>query len=233
MLEVETLFHNNTISPENGYNIDIESMIRTIDSESRLNNKSTFIIDFDNQKLIYISKRLLYMDEVTDKDKKRDCENPYWSLISNDTLNKLLLIHEKYQFVKKEMSDKEFMDHICIIDYPISLHNHELFITQKFTPITFRRDGITKIGMFTVCHSNKTNMECIIINPSGRRYLFDFNERRFVEKNIATTLSTVERAILHRARMGIRDGPKTLHVYQYRKNASYEYFQETTSQQYC
>lgn len=170
---------------------------------SRLNNQSTFVIDFDSHKLIYKSARLLYLDEITDKDLKRNCENPYWSLISDETLEKLLLIHENYPWVSKELSDFEFMEHVCVIDFPISVRNHELYITQKFTPVTLRNDGLTQIGLFTVCHSNKTDIECQIISPLGKRFCFDFCRCEFEEINIIQILSSTEKTILNRIRMGM------------------------------
>ena len=203
MLNVNELFYIYNKIDTSESNTNINYVISIINSMSRLNNLSTFVINFESHKLVYKSERLLYLNEITDKDTKRKCENPYWSLISEDTLEKLFMIREKYPWVNKELSINEFMNHVCVIDFPISVRKHELFVTQKFTPVTLGNDGLTQIGLFTVCHSNKTDIECHIICPSGRRFLFDFNRRRFVNFDIYKMLSPVETAILNRIRKGM------------------------------
>lgn len=203
MLNVNFLFFNHATFNDDGINIDVLSLIKTIDAYSRLTCQSTFAIDFDSHKLIYRSEQLAYIDESTAKDIKRVCANPYWSLISDDTLEKLLVIRSNYLLPNQELSQEEFVNHVCTIDFPIILRNHELFITQKFTPLIIRNDGITKVGIFTINYSNKKEIESSIITSSGKRFRFDFEEKHYLEYNLGVTLSLVEKAILHRARMGM------------------------------
>lgn len=203
MLDVNYLFFNHAPQDKFEEDIDIAQMIKIIDASSRLNGLSTFVIDFDTHKLIYQSERLSYIDESSIKDQQRICANPYWSLISEDTLENLMTIRNNYILPGMLLPEEDYMKHICTIDYPIILRNHELFITQKFTPLVMRNDGITKIGLFTINHSNKKKIECSIITQSGKRFYFDFCNRRFEEYDLGITLSLVEKAILHRARMGM------------------------------
>lgn len=203
MTDVNNLFFNHATSTEEGCNVNLSSMTQFIEAYSRLSCLSTFAIDFDRHELIYRSEQLVYIDESTVKDIKRDCANPYWSLITEETLEKLLLIKNNYLMPGQELSDDEYLHHVCTIDYPIMLRNHELFITQKFTPLIMRSDGITKAGLFTINYSNKKEMESSIITPSGKRFRFSFEENRYVEYDLGITLSLVEKAILHRARMGM------------------------------
>lgn len=205
MEDVEALFCNSkvSVSIEEKYKINVESMVRAIDAMARLNNQSIFVVDVHKNKLIYKSERLLCIDEATDKDKKRDCENPYLELVSNETLEKLVLIREKYLWLNKKLCNNHFVNNICIVDYPILLRKHEFFITQKFTPITSGIDGIPQVGIITTCHSNKTEFECVVLNPSGENYVFDFNKCQFTECNLSVALTCVEKAILQRARKGM------------------------------
>lgn len=203
MLDVNNLFFNHATSKDDESHVDVLSLTKAIDASSRLSCLSTFAIDFDRHELIYRSEQLAYIDESTVKDIKRDCANPYWSLISDETLEKLLVIRNNYLLPNQELSEEEYANHVCTIDYPIILRNHELFITQKFTPLIMRNDGITKVGMFTINYSNKNEIESSIIASSGKRFRFDFEENRFVEYDLGVTLSLVEKAILHRARMGM------------------------------
>lgn len=203
MNDINRLFFNHAISPELSENIDLKPTISAIDSASRITNMSAFIVDFDEHKIVYQTDNLLYIDETGKNDRKRSCANPYWELVSEETISKLLTIREHYLLCEDDLSEDEYKKHICTIDYPISVHNHELFITQKFTPLVLRRDCITKIGLFTICHSNKTQIESTIIIPNGRRFRFDFSKKRYIEYNLDTVLTQTEKAILNRARMGL------------------------------
>lgn len=203
MLDVNKLFFNHAEGLDSQSDSLLESSVLHIDAASRVTGQSMFIIDFDAHELIYKSKHLLYVDEATSGDIKRECANPYWSLVSETTLEKLISIRDNYLRAGEDLNMDDYQNHINVIDYPIILRGHELFITQKFTPLKMRGDNITKVGLFTICHSNKVDMESYIIAPSGVRYIYDFGKNRYIEYNLNKTLTIVEKAILHRARMGM------------------------------
>lgn len=203
MSNVDLLFFNHAKSRETDNDLDSKFLLSGIDASARISGLSTFVIDFDNHELVYRSDRLIYIDESTTKDCQRECTNPYWSLISDETLEKLLLIKNYYIMPNRELTETEYGHHVCTIDYPIMLKKHELFVTQKFTPLIMRSDGITKVGVFTINPSNRKEMESFIITPSGKRFRFDFNDHRYVEYDLGVTLSLVEKAILDRSRMGM------------------------------
>lgn len=203
MIDANYLFFNHATSKEVEVDIDISSLVKTVDAAARISCLSTFVIDFDSHELLYRSEQLVYIDESTVKDKQRECANPYWSIISENTLEKLQQIRNHYIMPGKQLSGNDYTNHVCTIDYPIIIRNHELFITQKFTPLVMRKDGITKIGMFTINYLNKKDIESSIIAPSGKRFRFNFEECQFDEYDLGITLSLVEKAILHRARMGM------------------------------
>lgn len=203
MLSVDKLFFNHALDHDDGASIDVSPMIATIDAMARINGQSAFVIDFDRHELVYRTEQMVYIDEATIRDIKRECANPYWSIISEETLQKLLDIRNNYLLTGNTLSIDDYQQHVCIIEYPILLKNRELFIAQKFTPLQLRSDGITRLGVFVIGYSNKSTMECNIIAPSGRRFRFDFAEKRFLEFNLATSLSLAEKAVLQRARMGM------------------------------
>lgn len=203
MSDVNRLFFNHAINEDLTDKDALKTLIQAVDASSRINCLSCMIIDFDTHDLIYRSEQLAYIDEASTKDVRRVCANPYWSLISEETLDQLLAIRNNYLLPGNELSREDYAQHVCTIDYPISLRNHELFITQKFTPLTMRSDGITRTGLFTINYSNKRQIESSIIAGSGKRFRFDFTQRKFIEYDLGLTLSLVEKAILHRARMGM------------------------------
>lgn len=204
MIDVNKLFFNHAKCVDFGTTLANYDAFRSqIDAASRVTGQTLFIIDFDAHKLIYKSEQLLYVDEATSADVKRECANPYWAIVSESTLEKLVSIKENYIIAGRDVTDDDYVNHINIIDYPIIIRGHELYITQKFTPLVMRDDGITKIGLFTICHSNKSKMDSFIIVPSGVRFMFDFNKNTYTEYNLDASLTIAEKAILHRARMGM------------------------------
>lgn len=204
MQDVSKLFFNHAVSEVEDTPQDIlEQMLNAVDASSRVNSLSSFVINFDTHELIYRADRLIYLDELSHKDFQRDCANPYWSIISEDTLEKLLAIKDKYVAINEALSREDYQKHICTIDYPISIRGHEFYITQRFTPLILRPDGITKIGLFTIANSSRHEMDSMIIAPTGQRWKFDFEDNCYKEYDLGVTLSLVEKAILQRAQKGM------------------------------
>ena len=181
----------------------VKATINAVDAQARLNGTSCFIIDFDSHELLYRSDKLIYVDEATSKDKKRECVNPYWSLISEETLEFLISIRNNYLLIDNELIREDYATHISTIDYPIFIRNKEFYINQKFTPLYLREDGITKIGLFTISNSNRNRFESMIITSSGRRWKYDCEKKEYQEFDLGVTLSLVEKAILQRAQKGL------------------------------
>lgn len=203
MNNVTHLFFNNAQEAAGPISKEIiNATINAVDAQARLNGTSCFIIDFDSHELIYRSDKLIYVDEAGPKDKKRECANPYWALISEETLDFLVSIRDNYLLIDNELIREDYSTHISTIDYPIFIRNKEFYINQKFTPLFLREDGITKIGLFTINNSNKDRLESMIITSSGRRWRYDLEKRLYQEYDLGVTLSLVEKAILQRAQKG-------------------------------
>lgn len=203
MLAPELLLHNNASSQDTLCQNFSPLVLSALDTFARLTNQTAFIIDFDNHRLIYKTDRLLFLDETPQNDIILSLPVPYWSNITGETLHKLASIRNNYMVNGIDLEKDEFEKHICIIDYPIIVSKHQIFITQKFTPLTIRHDGITKVGLFTISHSATKRMECQIISTSGRRYAFDFKKQEFTANNSPYELSDRELTILNRSKMGM------------------------------
>ena len=74
----------------------INGMIAAIDAQTRITGQSCFIINYDTCKLIYRSENMVHADEASAEDIQRECVNPYWSLISDKTLETLVSIKYFY-----------------------------------------------------------------------------------------------------------------------------------------
>lgn len=206
MIDVNYLFFNNATnnSATPRTNLNLNSILSAISAAERTTNQSMLIIDFDEHKILYRSNNMIYLDEAIPTDFKRNCPNPYWSLVSDSTLEKLVSIKDGYSDLSyNQMSTQEYASHICILEYPISIRNHDFIINQTFTPLYLRPDGITGIGLFTFRPSAKREMGCMIIGNNGNRWTFDFKEKHFNKFNLGAHLSITEKAILQRARRGM------------------------------
>ena len=204
MKKIDLLFFNNGDTKEPEVPSEkLSSIISSIDAFARLTDLSCFIIDFDEHCLLYRSENLIYLNEITYKDKMRECSNPYWEVISEETLDLLISISHNYWTINHEVPREEYQNHVCTIDYPIIVSGKEIYINQRFTPLVLRDDGIAKIGLFVVENSSQKDFTSFIITPSGKRWKFDIENKKFVGFEIGRSLSLVDKAILHRAKKGM------------------------------
>ena len=204
MKDVNKLFFNDSVYTEDiDEGLDIDSMIKGVDCFTKLTNATCFVIDFDMHKLIYRSKKMLYLDDISISDRQRECENPYWAHVTEETLDNLLQIRNKYPHVGRNIDIDDYSTHVCTIDYPIIIKKHEFFINQKFTPLVMRSDGITKIGLFIIGPSTCDHMESFIITHSQIRYRFDFKAGIYKTFDLDRTLSTMEKVILLHVQKGL------------------------------
>lgn len=215
MQDVNTLFFNNSVGGEElDSRYSLESIIKGIDSFARLTNATCFVIDFDSHKMLYQSEKMQYLEDITDNERQRESNNPYWSFVDEETLKNLLLIRTKYPLVGRSMSAADYQTHICTIDYPIIIKRRKFFINQKFTPLVMRSDGITKIGLFVISPSSCDHMESFIITHSHIRYRFDFRAGVYRTFDLDASLSAQEKLILQRVQKGftIEEIAEDLHL---------------------
>ena len=204
MKDVNKLFFNDSVCTDNlDKGLDIDSMIKGVDNFAKLTNATCFVIDFDMHKLIYRSDKMIYLDDISIPDRQRECENPYWAQVTEETLGNLLQIRNKYPHVGQNIDLDEYSTHVCTIDYPIIIKKHVFFINQKFTPLVMRSDGITKIGLFIISPSTCNHMESFIITRSQIRYRFDFKAGMYKTFELNRTLSIMEKEILLRVQKGL------------------------------
>lgn len=203
MSNINDLYSNNSPKSESHEKDDYSGFIEGVRAASIANNLSCIIIDFDEHKTIFMSDNLLYLNEVSHNDFVRNSEIPYWSLVSEDTLETLLQIHHDYSNLRLSMSKEEYSRHVCTMDYPINIRGRQFYINSRFVPLKLRPDGITQLGLFTCAPSNRKEMSFLVITTSGKRWIYDFKKRKFSQFDLDIKLSLVEKAILQRARKGM------------------------------
>lgn len=179
--------------------MDIESLVSGVKTYDRLNNASCLLLDFDNQQILYMSRKLLFLENAKPKDKKRDCPNPYWSYIPEELLEYLLQIKRSILQLRHEISLEDYKTHICITDFPIMVDGREFYISQKFTPLVVDSKSIIRIGLFTITPSARKHIGSSVITDSGKCYLYNPGTRLYKKGDYATLLTDTEKRILKSA----------------------------------
>ena len=127
----DLLSNNSSSKGELTEPMDIESLVCGVRAHDRMNNASCLLMDFDNHQILYMSPKLLFLENAKPQDKKRDCPNPYWSYIPEELLEYLLQIKRSILHLRHEMSLEEYKTHVCITDYPIMIDGREFYIESN------------------------------------------------------------------------------------------------------
>lgn len=178
-------------------------LFESLDAVARLTNSSLFVIDFAQQKMVYRTKSLLFLDGVTQRDFQRESSIPYWSLMFEDDLDIMLESRKAYFDLFQRFTSKQKLAHTYIIDYRIELRQRAYVISQKFTPLKLRPDGKIWLGLFCITNSPNKSCEHIAVFGNGFRYTYDFDKKQFSPFAEKMELTMMEKAILLRASKGL------------------------------
>lgn len=203
MQNTDSFFTNYAPSFESKDSTDYSEIIASIRAYARLNGQSAILIDFDRHEPIFVTDNLIYVDESQAGDRKRASANPYWSLVTDEVLQVLVTMRQNYFKLREVLTTEEYVSHICIIDYPITIRNREFFINSRYTPLVTGKNGETKLGLYCILPSNKKEISSVVIVPSGKRWRYDFSINDFQEFSLIKKLTIAERAVLQRAKMGM------------------------------
>ena len=64
----DLLSNNSSYKGELEELLDIEALVCGVKSSAKLNNASSLLLDFDNRRILYMTPKLLYLENATDKD---------------------------------------------------------------------------------------------------------------------------------------------------------------------
>ena len=198
------MYHSNItkIISDDEYS-QIGLLFESLEALSRLTNPSMIVIDFYRNELIFRTDTLLFTDEASHKDKQRESTNPYWSLIKEENLNRLLETRRAYLELVDSFSYQQKLHHTFVIDYNIYIKHQEHTITQKFTPLKLRPDGQLWLGLFIFTTSPHDDCGQVELFGEGFRYWFDFEKNQFLQVKEIKRLSQIEKSIIIRASKGM------------------------------
>lgn len=177
-------------------------IVQGINICSKLNSLSSIVVDYENKKTLFVSENLLYLDEAIQCDCKRNSEIPYWSLVDDDVLEQLKCVQTGYFNLLNSLSFEEYRDHILIMDYPILVKGHNVYINSRFCPLQFSEEGSIQLALFTFAPSTKTSMFSMVITSFEKRWQYDSSTHSFVGLKI-NRLTATDKAILQRAKKGL------------------------------
>lgn len=183
--------------------VDIESIVNGVKTCDRLNNASCLLMNFDNRQILYMSPKLLFLENAKPKDKRRDCQNPYWSYIPEELLEYLLQIKYSILQLRHEMSLEDYRSHICITDFPVMIDGRKFYVSQKFAPMVVDSKSVIRIGLFTITPSARKRIESSVITDSGKFYLYNPGTRLYEGIDYSSLLTDVEKRILKSSEMGM------------------------------
>lgn len=193
---------NNLENIQKEQNNEIVLLVNNLDAISRVTKQNLFVIDFINNKMIYCSKNLEFINEASQKDFKREEINPYWSLIIEEDYGFLLDVREALMKLSDALTEEQRLKHSIVTDYRISLNNKPYMVMQKSTVIKFRPDGKIWLVLFCIApsfHSTKPSSLCL-----GEDFCYMYNDqtKSFLQITKAKVLTEIEKNILHRMSKG-------------------------------
>lgn len=199
---ISELFTNNSTCKAEPISDSIINVSLTgVRAFAELLNWSCLVIDMEEHKVIYRSNTLLYADEAKPADKQRDCDNPYWALIPEEYVDRLVEVRRNYLHYCKTFNISKGTTHHSTTDFPIIIDGHELYVNQKFTPFMMNSDGTIKLGIFVMSPSNHHKLESSIVGK-GMILPYNFNTGRYQEGQEKPGLSKREKIILTRIMKG-------------------------------
>lgn len=173
-----------------------EAIIKGVRSLAELRNITCLVLDFQQNELVYQSHTLLYIDEAPAKATRRNCPNPYWSYVPDDTVDLLIQLKRKGLECARKFPASDFDTHICITDYPIIVDGKEVFIHQKFQPLTISANKEILLGLFTISTSASKEMHSYIETASGEMWEYNFKSLQYEESRQRIHLTNKEMDIL-------------------------------------
>lgn len=185
----------------------IRYLIEDAISINRLTRMSCFILDFTNQRLLWKSDKLLFIDGVTEK--LRTSINPYWEYTSDNTYSQLSTISmELCRVVENRFTDK-VAKLTCVVDYPVLCDGQEMYISQETLLMLLpdiqanvMTENLRIISFCTVNISVTKSLSGLIVMSDGGIYKYDKRKGRFAELPANIRLSDREKSILSKTEEG-------------------------------
>ena len=186
----------------------VQCILDTVRAAQLLTRHSMFVIDFNERALLWRSERMMFLGERSEAD--ASCLNPYWSHTTDEVRHRLMNMSGQLCVVVGEHFTKGRDGLVCIMDYPISVDGHEVYVRQK-TIIMLIPDsrvkeavfgGLRIISLNTVRESTADRMGCLLVMPDGDVYRYDMEAGAFDNTPLRIELTDREKDILLRSRTG-------------------------------
>lgn len=195
-MEKEFLKYMHNIAGGAQNNTDLIPLFEAIDAAARITNTTMFVIDFIQNKLVYMTNSMLFIDKDYREHILRESSNPYWALIHNDDKDYLIATRKAYMELLEGFTPTQKLYHTHVIDYRIYTKQRQLIITQKYIPLRLTSDGDLWLGLFCVMPSASQTCEHIAVYGDGFRYAYDFQRKQFLPNTESLDLTDLEKKII-------------------------------------
>lgn len=183
--------------------LNISDLVKIAKYHAFLTNSSCILMSFPDGKILYHSDKLLFLNQATDKDRQRDCENPYWVYVKDAILDKLIKLRTEFLHYCHKMDLQEGEIFYSTTEFPITLKGKDFFITQQFVPMMIDSEKRIRIGMLTYNTSPKNEMESYIVSKTRGFLKFNFKQGRYEDIKLTFKLSKTEMVILGLMKKGL------------------------------
>lgn len=198
---------NNTLrkGDEPNESLSISKLVRIARYHTFLTNSSCILMNFPEGKILYHSKKLRFLSQATEKDRQRDCENPYWAYVQEAVLEKLLQIRREFLHYSRMMNLREGEIYYSTTEFPIIIKGKEFYVTQQFVPMVIDSEKHIRVGMLTYNTSKRKVMESYVVSESGGFLKFNFKQGKYEDIILAFNLSKTEMVILGLMQNGLNN----------------------------
>lgn len=168
----------------------------SLDASARLSNTSLLVVDFQNNRILHHTEKLLFIDRPVSKEINEGSYNPYWELAKPEDLKLISEVKLAYTKLLASLPEERKLTHVCTVDYHINKKNRYILITQKFTPLKFLPDGSLWLGLFSISPTFERQNRDAMVFGDGFRYIYDSYLQKFVLDEERMDLSEREKQIL-------------------------------------
>jgi len=162
---------------------EIETLIKTLDVMSRLNNQSIYIIDYTKQTFLYVSPHPLFLCGYEAEEVKNMGYLFYEKVLSDNDLQMLIEINRMgwKLFYDSPLENRLYSR----ISYDFNLHHKngaKILVNHKVSPLLLNEDGNIWVGICIVNYSPHKNVGNVVFTQKNKNlcYSYDFEKKRII-----------------------------------------------------
>lgn len=183
----------------------INDIINTVEAFVRCTNKSVFIVDYYQKKIIYASSGMEMLLGKSAEEIMEAGNELYMELIPSDDLKTILEIYCQGLIKLNETPVSERQSYSLSFDFHMICNGKERMFNQHLTPLALNNKGSIWLALCTISLSSCKKAGNGILRKVGIReyWTYDLNEKNW-KLNKEFKLSDIEKEILRLSVQGLK-----------------------------